>query len=149
MGFMRQCSLKSTPQITTSPNVPLLHGQVFAWQNPSTTEARGGSFAMEPPLIFGMKTGRVANLYVTTFKVHSTHARVPSQLVRSGTMTKNGLSTSSFVFPRSISDTIHITPKPFQSDLADLPTWNLSPNGQFNSNTAYTLSKNSPTASLT
>lgn len=50
---------------------------------------------MEPPLIFGMKTGRVANLYVTTFKVHSTHAKVPSQLVRSRTMTKNGLSTSS------------------------------------------------------
>lgn len=62
---------------------------------------------------------------------------------------KWSLDKLSFVFPRSISYTIHTTPKPFQSDLADLPTWNLSPNGQFNSNTAYALSKNSLTASLT
>ncbi|KAK7832492.1 putative ribonuclease h protein [Quercus suber] len=53
-----------------------------------------------------------------------------------------------FVFPRNISDTIHATPKPFQSDLADLATWSLSPNGQFNSNVAYALSKNYSTASL-
>ena len=58
------------------------------------------------------------------------------------------LNKLSFVIPRIISDTIHATPKPFQSDLANLLTQNLSPNGQFNSNTAYALSKNSPTAPL-
>ncbi|KAF3976802.1 hypothetical protein CMV_000056 [Castanea mollissima] len=35
------------------------------------------------------------------------------------------LDKLSFVFPRSIFDTIHATPKSFQFDLADLPTWNL------------------------
>lgn len=59
------------------------------------------------------------------------------------------LDNLSFVLPRSVSDTIYATPKPFQSDLANLPTWNLSPNGQFNSSTAYALSKNSLTIPLT
>lgn len=59
------------------------------------------------------------------------------------------LDKLSFVLPRRVSDTIYATPKPFQSDHADLPTWNLSPNGQFNSNTAYALSKNSPNIPLT
>ena len=58
------------------------------------------------------------------------------------------LNKLSFVIPGIISDTIHATPKPFQSNLANLPTQNLSPNGQFNSNTAYALSKNSLTAPL-
>lgn len=53
------------------------------------------------------------------------------------------LDKHSFVLPRSVLDATYAIPKPFQPDFADLPTWNLSPNGQFNSSSAYALSKNS------
>ena len=58
------------------------------------------------------------------------------------------LDKLSFIIPRIISDTIHANPKPFQSYPINLLTQNLSSNSQFNSNTTYALSKNSPTTPL-
>lgn len=58
------------------------------------------------------------------------------------------LDNLSFVFPHNILNTIKATPKPFHSDLEDLPTWDPSPNGMFSTNSAYILSQDLPTPFL-
>lgn len=53
-------------------------------------------------------------------------------------------SILSFVLPNRIHNIIWAMPKPFSSSLADLPMWNLSPNGQFNPHSAYLLASKLP-----
>ena len=45
----------------------------------------------------------------------------------------------SFEIPFQICDIIWATRKPFSSSLSDLPTWNASPNGNFDTHSAYLI----------
>jgi len=50
----------------------------------------------------------------------------------------------SFVLPSQVCDIIKATLKPFHSSLDNLPTWNLTFNGQFSNRSAYILATNLP-----
>lgn len=57
---------------------------------------------------------------------------------------KWNLNASSFALPDQVHCIIRATPKPLLSSLSDLPTWNLSPNRQFNPRMTYILAANLP-----
>ena len=59
------------------------------------------------------------------------------------------LNTLSFLLPTHVQNIIHATLLPFFSTSDDFPTWNCSPNGQFNPNSTYLIAANfTPTSTL-
>ena len=92
-----------------------------------------------------MTAGQVANPFATPFKVPSIGTRTPSRSVRSKTMTETGHSISFLLSSLEVCYTPFMQfPSPSTPSLQNLLTWNLLPNGQFNTSSAYTLSQNSP-----
>ena len=92
-----------------------------------------------------MTAGQVANPFATPFKVPSIGTRTPSRSVRSKTMTEIGHSISFLLSSLEVCYTPFMQfPSPSTSTLQNLLTWNLLPNGQFNTSSTYTLSQNSP-----
>ncbi|KAF3953013.1 hypothetical protein CMV_021496 [Castanea mollissima] len=73
---------------------------------------------------------------------NDTTLKVKDTWDKNGNWDLNGLS---FVLPRQVCNIIRVTPKPFQSSLNDLPTWNSTSNGQFSTHLAYFLATNLPT----